>query len=560
MLLRLEIDNFALIEHMELNFATGFNILTGETGAGKSILIDAIGAILGNRIGKEFVRHDRETATITAVFEYKNKDEINKMLIENNIKPDENSVMVTREIYDTGKTFARINGKMSTLALLKDVTGNILDIHGQYENQSIFRTDAQLVLLDRFAGERVKNCLDEFKCILDEYKKCKKDLSEFVVDEEKKSEITDLLEYQINEIKNAKPKIDEDKELYERKKIISDSAKIKTSLQQIHEYLNGEDNMPALASVSQSKNILSKNLGEYPEYANIEEELAEIEYRLEDISESISEKIRQIDVYPEEAEEIEERLDLLFNLKRKYGGSIDKVLEYYKKSVEKLEKIRNSEEQANALMKKRDEIYSRLSGKALELYEYRKETAKTLEDRICEELKELGMKETEFHVLIEHEDNPENFSFKGSDSIEFLISPNPGEDLRPLSRIASGGEASRIMLAIKSILAQSDNISTLIFDEVDAGISGKTADLLGEKLKKLSLSHQILCVTHMAQIAAKSKDHFFIEKKTDGISTNTFVKKLSDKERVFEIARLLSGEANKEKAAELAREMVGMNL
>jgi DNA repair protein RecN (Recombination protein N) len=270
----------------------------------------------------------------------------------------------------------------------------------------------------------------------------------------------------------------------------------------------------------------------------------------------IQKEISKIEVFPGEAQEIDERLDILFKLKRKYGGSIQSVIEFYQNANEKLRRIRSSEEQAAFLSKRKDELREILCVKALELSVQRQATASILETSICNELQELGMKNIKFLIKIEHQQNPDSFPVNGLDHVEFLISPNAGEDLKPLSRIASGGEASRIMLAIKTILAQSDRIPLLIFDEVDTGISGRTAGLLGEKLLKISNNHQVLCVTHMAQIAAKAKNHIFIEKSVVENDTKTSINYLNEEGRILEIARLLSGGANMEKAVELATEML----
>jgi len=554
MLLRLEIDNFALIEHLEMDFDEGLTILTGETGAGKSILIDAIGSLIGNRTGKELVRRDCEKASVTGVFELNDNMEINKLLESFNIDASEN-VIISRDITVSGKTIAKINSKIVPVSLLREITGNLIDIHGQHENQTIFNNEAQLELLDRFAGNNVRSVLDEYKITYREYKDCISELDNFISDDGKKEQIIDLLEFQIREIKQAHPKPGEDEKLTERRNLISSASKIKTTLQESYEFLNGEEELPAMAAVSEAKNIILHNLSGFENYSGIADKLEQIEYAIEDVCENIRLETEKIDVYPEEMQEIEERLDLLFKLKRKYGGNIEGVIDYYRRAVEKLSNIRESESKTKELNEKKSVILKKLNLLSSNLFQARKEASLVLEKNITKELAGLGMINTKFHVDIAHGDT-NTFYPNGSDKIEFLISPNPGEALKPLSKIASGGEASRIMLAIKTILADSDSIPTLIFDEVDTGISGKTAGLLGDKLLELSENHQVFCVTHMAAIAAKSDNHFFIEKNVEDNKTLTSVRKLKREGRITEIARLLSGEDNREKAEDLAAEML----
>lgn len=556
MLSRLEIKDFALIENATIDFNDGLTILTGETGAGKSILIDSIGAITGNRTNKDVVRHGCDVSIITGVFDHINDPFTDEILSDNSISTEDETLIITREIYSNGKSFARINGKMVTLSVLKDVTKNQLDIHGQHENQAIFRVETQADLLDRFAGDNIKNALLNYREHIQSYKECMESLKEYIIDEEQKAQVIELLEYQINEIKTVRPRQDEDTKLSERRKIISNSEKIQTTLDKCYEYLNGESQTPALVALGEAKNLILHQLGDFEEYTPISDILVDLECQLDDVCVKIQKEISKIEVFPGEAQEIDERLDLLFKLKRKYGGSIQSIIEFYQNANEKLKRIRSSEEQAAILTRRRNELRDTLHAKALELSILRQTTAGILETAICNELNELGMKNIRFLIKIEHQQEADSFPVNGLDHIEFLISPNAGEDLKPLSRIASGGEASRIMLAIKTILAQSDRIPLLIFDEVDTGISGKTAGLLGEKLLKISSNHQVLCVTHMAQIAAKAKNHIYIEKSVKDNDTKTSINYLNEQGRIMEIARLLSGGANMDKAIDLATDML----
>ncbi|MHB1485397.1 MAG: DNA repair protein RecN [Saccharofermentanales bacterium] len=559
MLSRLEIHDFALIDSLVIDFKSGLTILTGETGAGKSIIIDSIGAITGNRVNKDMIRHGRDCSVITAVFEDENLSLFEKIFAEQGIPTDDPEIIITREIYQNGKTFARLNGKIIPMSSLKEITRNLLDIHGQHENQSIFRQDMQLDLLDRFAGEPVMSAISLYQAVLDPYNACMRSLQDFVVDEASKNQLIDILEFQIKEIKTIHPKLNEDDELTERRRLIANVEKIRTALEESYFYLAGESALPALAALKSAKNLIDHQLGNFDEYNPIKSSLADIEFALEDVCDQIRDKMEKVVVLPGELEKIDERLDQLFKLKKKYGGNIENVLEFYKKSSQKLNEILTSEDRINELQKQKEELLKQLKEKSADIYEKRIQAALSLEKKICAELNALGMKETRFKVDINHQFDAGQFGRNGCDQIEFMISPNVGEDLKPLSRIASGGEASRIMLAIKTILAESDRIPLLIFDEIDTGISGKTAILLGEKLLAISSGHQVLCVTHMAQIAAKAAQHINIEKVVANNETTTKIRILSDEDRIIEIARLLSGGENEKKALELASEMLAVN-
>lgn len=559
MLSRLEIRDFALIDFTFFDLNEGLTVLTGETGAGKSIIIDAIGAVTGNRVNKDMIRGGCEFATITAYFDIDNFDYLKPFYDEYNIPCEDNTLIISREIYQNGKTYARFNGKSIPISTLKDLTKNLLDIHGQHENQAIFKQDIQLDLLDRFGGEKILGSITRFQEQIKPYQDCIHKLQEFVFDEAQKEQMIDMLEYQIKEIKAIHPKVNEDTELMARRKIVSNVEKIKKVLEESNYYLNGDVQVPALVGISKARNLIEHQLSNYDDYKSIAENLNEIESMLEDVCDNIRIEIEKVMIEPGELESIDARLDQLFRLKKKYGATITDVLEFYKNAVNKLQTIRSSEERVAELLKKKEIFYNNLKVAAQEIFNERKYASEILEKKICEQLSLLGMKGTKFSVNITHIENPTQISKNGFDNVDFLISPNIGEELKPLSRIASGGEASRIMLAIKTILADSDEIPLLIFDEVDTGISGKTAGLLGQKLLDISQNHQVLCVTHMAQIAAKAKQHIFIEKNVANNETKTKLIYLDKQGRVDEIARLLSGGENHEKALELANDMLNQN-
>lgn len=557
MLTRIEITDFALIEYAALDIRPGLTILTGETGAGKSILIDAIGAVCGLRVTREMVRSDKEMALISAVFDDIAGRVPQEVLTEYGISAEDGVLLLSREIYANGKSYARMNGRIVPVSALRTVTESLLDIHGQHENQAIFREDMQRMLLDRFGSDEIRKLLDSYRCKLAEFRTIEKEMKEFITDDDQRLQLTDLLEYQIREIKTANPHKDEDKKLTERRKIITNAEKIRLSLEKALFLLNGDADMPALPAVKEASHQISGLIGAFPEYAALSEGLDETAYRIEDLCDSMMKEIAAVEVFPGEARKIDDRLDILHNLKHKYGGSIESVLEHLAKAEIRLERIRTGEERAKDLLRQKGVFLKELAERSDALYQARSRIAAVLEKEITRELTELGMRGTRFCVKISHRTGEKDFLPDGQDMVEFLISPNIGEELRALSRIASGGEASRIMLAIKTILADSDSIPVLIFDEVDTGISGKTAGLLGEKMLRIADVHQVLCVTHMAQIASKAQNHIRIEKSVKNERTFTDIRYVSGEDRIGEIARLLSGDENKGEAVELARAMLG---
>jgi DNA repair protein RecN (Recombination protein N) len=556
MLTRIEISDFALIESASLEIRPGFTILTGETGAGKSILIDAIGAVCGSRVTRDMVRSDKDLAVITAEF-IDIRDSLSVELLEEfGLADEEDSLLLSREIYRNGKSYARVNGRLTSVSALKAITAGLLDIHGQHENQAIFHEDIQLLLLDRFGGEPIQKLLDRYKVIRNDYVAIEKALKEFVTDETQKQQLTNLLEYQVNEIQTANPRIGEDTILSERRKVIAHSEKIRLTLEKARYLLNGESDMPALPAVREAANQLSSQLSAFDDYRSLSDSLMEITYRLDDLCDAISTEIDKVEVYPGESKILDDRLDTLYHLKHKYGGSIESVLAHKSKAQDRLEALRSGADRAKKLMEQQSEIFRRLTIAAKDLHEERSRIAGGLESAIMVELAELGMSGTRFRVTVRPADDEKDFGADGQDTVEFQISPNVGEELRPLSKIASGGEASRIMLAIKTILADSDSIPVLIFDEVDTGVSGKTAGLLGEKMQRIAQSHQVFCVTHMAQIAAKAKNHIHIQKTVRNERTYTDIRYIEAEERIGEIARLLSGNENQGEAFKLAQAML----
>lgn len=563
MLLQLDIRNIALIDKVNIEPGRGLNILTGETGAGKSIIIDSINAILGERVSRELIRTGKEKALVEAVFQVDNS-RFADIFEEMGMEPEEDgTLIISREFSLSGKNLCRINGKMATVSMLKTFGERLIDIHGQFDNQSLLRTESHLELLDSFAGMGVLNLKQRYRKLLNEYKDVKAHLKSLSGDKGERERRIDLLGFQVEEIRNAKLKPGEEEELNKQRTLLASSEKILHSLAGAYELLFSGNNI---------KNSVSDNLNEAlnelhsiekldTRYEDICGKLQELSYQLEDVIENIRGERDNTEYNPELLEEVEERLDLIFKLKRKYGNSIRDILEYCEKTEAQLEEIIKSEEIIEELAKKLKKIDTELYETALSLNASRSKAAGQLEEKIAAELEDLEMKKARFKADIRFDSSfdqngERKYTSNGLDHVEFLISPNAGEPLKALAKIASGGEMSRIMLAIKTILADVDQLPTLIFDEIDIGISGKASQKVGEKLSFLSRSHQVICVTHLAQIACMADNHFLIEKVSDEDNTETRVKRLAEPEIRNEIARILGGAASSEISIKYADEML----
>lgn len=563
MLLQLDIQNIALIDKVNIEPGRGLNILTGETGAGKSIIIDSINAILGERVSRDLIRTGKDKALVEAVFQIDNS-RFADIFEEMGMEPEEDgTLIISREFSQSGKNICRINGKMATVSILKSFGERLVDIHGQFDNQSLLRTDSHLQLLDSFAGTGISDMKQRYAALLNEYRETKAHLKSLSGDKGERERKIDLLSFQVEEIKKARLKPAEEEELNKQRTLLSSSEKIVNSLANAYEYLFSGNNIKSSASDNMSEALNELHSIEKLDfrYEEITKKLQDISYLLEDVIEEIRNERDNSEYNPELLEEIEERLDLIFKLKRKYGNSIKEILDYCAKTEAQLNEIIKSEEIIERLLKKLKKIDGELYEAAEALNSLRRKAAGVLEAKIADQLEDLEMKRAKFKVDIHFEgaldqNGERRYTSNGLDRVEFLISPNAGEPLKPLSKIASGGEMSRIMLAIKTILADVDMMPTLIFDEIDIGISGKASQKVGEKLSYISGSHQVICVTHLAQIASMADNHFLIEKVSGEDSTQTFVKKLADAEIRSEIARLLGGATSSEISIKYADEML----
>ncbi|NSW91364.1 MAG: DNA repair protein RecN [Firmicutes bacterium] len=568
MLLRLEIQNIALIDEVSIELGEGLNILTGETGAGKSIIIDSINILLGERFSKELIRTGKDKALIEAVFQIDNS-RMAELYEKYGIEPEtDGTLIISREFNIAGRSICRVNGRLVTVSALKEIGGYLIDVHGQYDNQSLLKSETHIELLDAFGGEKIQALKKRYSELYEKRKDIKNSLQKLFGDEKDRERKIDLLKYQIDEIKKAKLAINEEEELNKQKTLLSNAGKIAEVLSSVYEMLFTGTRIKTSAYDDINEAVLKlKDISSYDEkYDRITKKLEDISYQLEDIREEIRNERDSIEYNPYLLEQIEERLDLVFRLKRKYGNSILEILEYCKNSEEELDKIIKSEEYINELQKQLSEVDNSLYALAKEINRTRAEVAVILESNICKELEALEMKKARFKVGICMEDITEDsmtggsagikFKPNGLDKVEFLISPNVGEPLKPLSKIASGGEMARIMLAIKSILADVDKIPTLIFDEIDIGISGKVSQRVGEKLAFLSKNHQVICVTHHPQIASMADNHFLIEKIVGKNITKIKVSKLSGEKIPDEVARILGGDLITDMTRNLACEML----
>jgi DNA repair protein RecN (Recombination protein N) len=562
MLLQLQIENIAIIEKLNITLYEGFNVLTGETGAGKSILIDSINALLGARVSREMIRSGSEKASVQGLFLHSgksgNEKSFNEFLLQYGIDPQEdNTVLISRIIMVSGKNVCRVNGTLVTVGILRQIGQKLIDIYGQHENQSLLSVDSHVKLLDQFAGDKLLKEKEAYKALLEQYRNIERQIRELCGGEKERERTIDMLKYQIGEIEAAGLSPGEDESLEHQSKILSHAEDIIESFSKAYELIRGyeTENQGALDKIGMSMEQIEKvqNLDE--RYLSVYTSLTDIYEKLTDLSREIRIIRDDMEYDPNLHKSIEERISLIQGLKRKYGETIPDILGFLEDSRNKLEKLEKSEELIAGLKENLSEIEKKLNSKCSEMNILRNSAAKILEEAIWKELNDLEMPGTKFSVSIKSCPD-EGFKEDGTDSVEFLISTNPGEPLMPLSKIASGGEMSRIMLAMKTILADIDGVPSLIFDEIDTGVSGKAASKVGEKLKKLAKNHQVICITHHAQIACLADAHYFIEKKEKEGRTLATLSFLDDEGREKEITRLLSGQHATDAARSLARELL----
>lgn len=539
MLEHLHIRNVALIKESEISFGDGLNILTGETGAGKSMIIDSLQFALGGRAGKDFLRHGEKQAAVEALFSVQTQA-LTEKLTENGIAPEEDgTLLITRTLSEAGKSVCRINGSTVTVGMLKEIAEDMIDIYGQHEHQSLLNPVKHIRLLDRFCGAGFGEAMEEYKNSRQRLKDLEKQLAILIGDESQREQRMDMLLFQKEEIEAAELQEGEEDALLEQKKRLSSMERlIRLTGESVTLLYDGDDRAPS--ACDQLGDALAK-LREAAEYdaalSPLADALADGYAAVEDCARELKREAEKQEADPEELERIEERLQLFYKLKRKYGGSIEAVLEFYEKAVQELEFLSNSSEKAAELSAKKAAEEKRLSALAETLTARRRATAEQVEEQIETALHDMEMKHARFHIQIEEK---ADWGADGKDKVEFLISANAGEPLKPLAKIASGGEMSRVMLALKTVLVDADEIGTFIFDEIDTGVSGRTARRVGEKMRFLGGKRQLLCITHLPQIAAMADNHFLIEKESDAGETVTRVTALDEEGAVREVARLMN--------------------
>ncbi len=540
MLEHLHIKNVALITESEIDFEKGLNILSGETGAGKSMVIDSLNFALGERTSSNFLRKGEKMALVEAVFTVK-EEEILKKLEENGIPIEEDStILLTRTMNQTGKTICRINGNVVTVGMMKECAEGLLDIHGQHQHQSLLNTAKHIQILDQFCGKKLEEAKEDFEVSYKAFQEIEKSLSKLLGDEQQRTRKIDLLQFQIEEIAQAKLQIGEEEELLETKRRLMNGEKIRNLTENSLCFLYHGTEMQS-SSIDQLSRALQEvaDLTKYDEKINhIYETLSSVYAQMDDVVRDLKHYSDTIVEESEELENVEERIQLIYHLKKKYGNNIEEILEFYQDATQELDFLLNSEEIVQQLNEKKKKAEKELLQKAEKLSSIRIEKAQEIQKEIEQQLWDLEMKYGKFVISIE---DKKEITQNGKDKVEFLISANAGEELKPLTKIASGGEMSRVMLALKTVLAKADKIEVFIFDEIDTGVSGRTAQKVAEKMAFIAKTHQIICITHLPQIAAMADHHLLIEKNMEEQKTITTVTALDKEKSVSEIARLIGG-------------------
>ena len=541
MITTLHIKNIGIIDDIVIDLNKGLNVLTGETGAGKTLIVDSLGIIAGGRFSKDMIRRGQNMSFVELA-----------LYLPDNPNSIDGNIVVSREINTSGKNLCKINGRLVTVNELKNFMKNIIDIHGQYDNQTLMDTEFHTKYLDKFIGTGIAEIHKKYVELYTEYIKLNKMLKNNYGDEIEKQRKLDLLQYQYKEIKAANLKNGEDEQLEEKRKIIMSSEKVAEALNIVSNNLEGN----IIDVINDSIRALEKIEDVNSKYSEKLVEMKNIYYEVQEVARDISSMKEDIYFDERERNEIEERLDEIYSLKKKYGNTIEKILDYKEELEKEIDRIENLDEENRKTKEKIEKIVSTMEELCKQIEELRAKNSKILNEKINEELVQLEMKNARFNAKVIED---EEFSINGKSHVEFVITTNLGEEEKKLNKIASGGEMSRIMLAIKTVLSDIDEVPVLIFDEIDTGISGKAANSVGSKLKKIAKKHQVIIVTHLATIAAQGDYNYYIYKEVDANKTNTNVKLLNESETIREIARIASGEIT-EISLSHARELRNKNV
>lgn len=550
MLLNIHVKDFAIIDDVEIDFNDRLNILTGETGAGKSIIIDSINVAIGARASSNIIRKNANYALVELIFHTK-EDYIIDRVKSYDIPIDNGEIIITRKVMKN-KSISRINGETVTLRIVKDIASLLIDIHGQHEHQTLLYRDKQLDIVDQYGKDDIEDIKLELANVFRDYSAKKKKLDKLNINEDVRLREISFLEYEIEEIKNAKLKKGEDENLAAEFKKLSNSKTIAENLGEVYNLLREDGGRSADDNIGRATKHLMK-IEEFDiQIQGLSKSLQDIESLLNDFIRALTDYISELDIQDDELDSIGNRIDTINHLKARYGNTIDEIILYCKNQESKLKEYKDYDKTIGDLKREIKETESKVLSLSEKLSKIRQEKARELSQKLIESLMELNFMNVKFKInftrLAEYHSN-------GFDEVEFLISTNPGEEIKPLSKVASGGELSRIMLGIKTVLSDKDQIYTLIFDEIDAGISGRTAQMVSEKLSTIAKRHQILCITHLPQIASMADAHYIIEKVTDGKTTHTNVRNLSEEESIEEIARILGGAKITDTVIKSAKEM-----
>lgn len=551
MLKTLDIENIAVIEKASVNFSGGLNVLTGETGAGKSIVVDSINAIMGERTSRELVRYGADNAYVSAYFDDICDSALNKLKEFDIELEEDNSLLISRKISANGKSLCKVNGKTVTVSMLKEICSYLVNVHGQHDSQALLNPDLQYNYIDMLLED--KSVLSDYKETFKKLISVRRKLKSFAKNEDNKESLLELLNFQIEELEKADIKVGEREELTQKRALIQKSEDIIKSLNLAISVINGDDEN---IGIEQACADVSRTLFKFDETKDVYDVFNDINDKLELAKDKAEALLLSIDFSPEEIEMIDEKLDLYYKFSNKYGQTEQEMLDYLEKAKEKRNSILFADEKLNRLNEEYENLLNITVKLADKLSVERKKTAKVFEENVKQELAFLDMPKMQFYVDF----NKGNLSSTGYDKIEFLISANPGEPPKSLSKVASGGELSRIMLAIKNMISYNDTIGTLIFDEIDTGVSGRASQKIGLKLKSVSKNTQVICVTHSAQIASNADEHFLIQKKFNDNKTFTCVTPLDFDGRKQELARIMGGLEITDTLLQSAEELLNQNL
>ncbi|MDT0002990.1 DNA repair protein RecN [Listeria cossartiae subsp. cayugensis] len=553
MLQEMTIKNFAIIESLSLTFQEGMTVLTGETGAGKSIIIDALGLLVGGRGSADFIRHGEERLELQGLFGLaEDNHACRNALLENGIDASDDMVVLERSLFRSGKNSCRINGKLVTTVLLRQIGSKLIDIHSQHEHQELMNDEFHLSLLDRFASDKIKPALTKYQTNFKEYQAIEKEWKNWTKNERELAQRLDMLRFQQQEIENANLQAGEEDRLLEQKNILANFEKLNENLQGAYAAIQGEPG--GLEFVGEAMRQMETAASIHTDYKAVSEAISSSYYMLEDSMSQIRQSLDQLEFQPEELNQIESRLNDLNQLKRKYGKTIEDIIQYEQEISSEMEKLTDSESHVGHLETKLATLKTELTKQANTLTDIRKKAAVILEKQIKQELNQLYMEKAIFSVRFEA--NKMDLTESGQDSVVFYMSTNPGEPLKPLAKIASGGELSRMMLALKTIFSRHQGITSIIFDEVDTGVSGRVGQAIAEKIYAVSVGSQVLCISHLPQVAAMANHHYYITKKVQNKRTTTSVTVLQGEDKVEEISRMIAGIEVTELTKQHAKEMI----